>query len=171
MRYALALMGLALVAATAPSAALAEGGNGYVELRGGVAGASGTSSETIGLALGYDFDIGSQAFLGAELVADTDSSFADPIYGLNARLGFKSGERSKIFATLGYAWSNYSGVIAIPTGNGGAIAVPISGSYDDFAAGFGFQHDIGQSSYLSLQYQNYFDTGINRASIGFGIKF
>ena len=170
MRNLIAVAGLALASGAMPSAAHAEGGNGYLEVRGGIAGANGSTTETIGLALGYDFDIGSQAFLGAEVAADTNASFGEPVYGVNARLGMRTGSDSKIFATLGYARARYnSSVLYIGPGLIGVI--PVTGSGDDIAAGAGYQQDIGKNLYISLQFQHYFDTRINRASIGFGTKF
>jgi outer membrane immunogenic protein len=138
----------------------------YLEVRGGIAGTSETTTETIGLAAGFDTDVGSSAFVGAEITADTDASFSTPVYGLNARVGTKMGEDGKLFATAGVARLQDSGYIY-----GLGYFVAYSGWYTDFTAGAGYQHKIGKSTRLSIQYQRYFDTQANRGSIGIGFEF
>lgn len=154
------------VAAVATFSATAAQAESYVEVRGGIAGSSDATTETIGLAAGFDMDIGSSAFIGTELTADTDASFATPVYGLNLRVGTKMGEAGKLFATAGVARLEASGAIAGP----GYILV-YSGWYTDVTAGVGYQHKIGKSTRLSVQYQRYFDTQANRGSIGIGFEF
>lgn len=138
----------------------------YFELRGGIAGASDVTTETIGLAAGFDTDVGSSAFVGAEITADTDASFSTPVYGLNARLGTKMGEDGKLFATAGVARLQESVYLYVP-----GYLLAYSGWYTDVTAGVGYQHKIGKSMRLSVQYQRYFDTEANRGSIGIGFEF
>ena len=154
---------VACAAAITSTAANAEG---YVELRSGMAFGPDVTTESIGLAAGYDADIGSGAFIGAELTADTNSSFDTPVYGLNLRVGGKTGEASKLYATAGIARYEYAGFISLPS-----YSLFYSGWDTDFVAGAGYQHKIGNSTRLSVQYQRYFDTQYNRASVGIGFEF
>lgn len=132
----------------APSYAATEG---YVDSRVGIAFADGASSETLGLAVGYDFDIGTNLFLGAEVVAITDASFVSPLIGPNARIGVNASETDKVFATVGYLHDT---------------------EYDEGSAaiGAGYEHQFGKSK-VSIQYQRTLDVNANFVSVGFGFKF
>jgi len=158
-----ACIAAATVATFSATAAQAQS---YLEVRGGIAGGSGTTTETIGLAAGFDVDVGSSAFIGTELTADTDASFDTPVYGLNLRLGTKVGEAGKLFATAGVARYETSGYIYGPN-----YFVVYSGWETDIAAGVGYQHKIGNSMRVSVQYQHYFDLQANRGSVGIGFEF
>ena len=59
-----------LTAIVATPAMAAEGGEGRVEVRGGLITGNGADEATLGAAAGYDFDLGSTAFVGAEVAAD-----------------------------------------------------------------------------------------------------
>lgn len=153
----------ACAAAFTSTAANAEG---YVELRSGLAVSPDLTTESIGLAAGYDLDLGSSAFVGGELTADTNAGFDTPVYGLNLRVGAKTSEDGKLFATAGVARYSYAGYLATPY-----YAVFYSGWDTDVAAGVGYQHKIGGSTRVSIQYQHYFDTQFNRGTIGVGFGF
>lgn len=153
----------ACAAAFASTAAQAEG---YIELRSGVAFGPDITTESIGLAAGYDANISSTAFVGAELTADTNANFDTPVYGLNIRLGGNTSDNGKLFATAGIARYEYAGFIALPSSY-----VFYSGWDTDFTAGAGYQHKIGKSTRLSIQYQHYFDTQYDRGTIGIGFEF
>ena len=140
----------AIAASTIATPALAN--EARVELRTGIAWVSGVSDETLGVAVGYDADISEAAFVGVEAVADTNFDFADPILGVNGRLGAKVGDAGKLFGTVGYARDT-------------------TFDLDDWTLGAGYQHNLGSNMLLSAQYQRYMDTDVNRASIGFGFRF
>lgn len=142
----------AAVAAVTFAASPAYAGETRVEVRGGVVWCCGVSDETLGLAIGHDFDISSDLFVGVEGVIDTNFDFVDPTLGLNARIGTKLSENAKLFGTVGYAHE---------TGY----------SDDDFAIGAGYQHNIGAKALVSVQYQRYLDSDINRATVGVGYRF
>lgn len=148
MRFA----NIAAVAVLATVATPAVANETRLEARGGIAWVSGASDETIGVALGHDVDLGQTTFIGVEAVADTDFNISDPTIGVNARLGFKAGENSKLFASAGYAYSTGFEI-------------------DDAVVGAGFQHNLGASSLVSIQYQRYIDFDINRATVGLGFRF
>lgn len=145
---------LAIIAAAAATviATPAYANETRVEARGGVVWCCGVSDETIGFAIGHDYDLGDTLFIGVEGVLDTDFDISDPVLGVNARLGTKIGETTKIFALAGYAHS--TGV-----------------DLDDAVIGAGIQHNLGEKALMSLQYQRYLDTDVNRALVGIGIRF
>lgn len=145
---------LAFTAAVAAAAVAtpAQAGETRVEARGGIIWCCGVSDETIGLAVGHDFDLGDTLFLGVEGVVDTTFDFDDPVLGVNARLGTKVGENTKIFALAGYARTT-------------------SVDLDDAVIGAGLQHNLGEKALLSVQYQRYLDSDVNRALVGFGLRF
>jgi hypothetical protein len=127
-------------------------GEGYVEGRIGYAWVGDLAdTESLGVALGYDFDVGGNAFVGIEATADTDFDINNPILGLNARLGVKAGEKSKIFGTIGYVYDTTFEV-------------------DDMLVGAGFEQKVGKVS-LGLQYQRVLDLEVNRLFVGIGTKF
>lgn len=131
----------------APSYAATEG---YVEGRVGYAWAVG-DSETIGAAVGYEFDVGNDVFLGAEAVATTEASFSSPIIGANTRIGLRATETDKVFGTIGYAYDTYSDL-------------------DDTLIGGGYEHKFGKTA-VSVQYQRSLAWDINHVFVGFGFKF
>jgi hypothetical protein len=139
----------ALAASTfaVPSYAATEG---YIDARVGYAWAVG-ESETIGLAAGYDFDVSSTVFLGAEAVATTNSSFGSPIIGANTRLGIRTSDTDKVFATVGYAYDTYD-------------------ETDDSVLGAGYEHKFGKTA-VNLQYQRGLSSEINIVFVGLGFKF
>lgn len=153
-------------AAVATISATAAQAQSYIEVRGGIAGSPDTTTETIGLAAGYDIDVGSGAFVGTELTVDTNASFDTPFYGLNLRVGTKIGETGKLFATAGAARYETSGYIYGPN-----YFLAYSGWETDVVAGVGYQHKIGNSMRLSVQYQRYFDLQANRGTVGIGFEF
>lgn len=148
MRLLIVAAALSISAAATPAIA----NEARLEARGGIAWANGSSTETIGVALGYDAPVGENTFVGVEAVLDTDFDISDPVLGANLRFGFNMSPESKLFATLGYAHD---------TGF----------DQDDAVIGAGYQHNVGARSLVSIQYQRYLDSDINRATIGFGYRF
>jgi len=123
-----------------------------VEVRGGVVWCCGESEDTLGIAVGRDFDLGETVFIGAEAVLDSNFDFNTPIAGVNARLGTKLGEQTKLFGLVGYAHDTDS-------------------SADDVVLGAGLQHNLGEKFMVSVQYQRALDSELNRAFIGLGLRF
>lgn len=142
---------IAVAATLAAIASPAYADETRVEARGGIAWCCGVSDETIGVAVGHDFDLGS-VFLGVEAVADTDFNISDPVVGVNARIGSKVGENTKVFGLVGYAYS--TGI-----------------EIDDAIVGAGVQQNVGKTTLLSLQYQRSIDLDINRVMVGVGVRF
>lgn len=153
MRKISILAAVAAMTAAAPAFAQ-EGpsGEGRVEVRGGVAWASGASEAVAGVAAGYDFDLGDTAFIGVEGSADKILvNGADVIFGVSGRVGAKVGTGGKVYAVGGYSFNN-----------GDAAHV-----------GAGFQHKIGSTAYGKIEYRRFLlnGTDINTAAIGVGVNF
>lgn len=147
MKKIACMVSVAAATFAVPSYAATEG---YVEGRVGYAWAAG-NSETIGAAIGYEFDVGDDVFLGAEAVATTEGSFSSPIIGANTRIGLRASETDKVFATIGYAYDTYS-------------------EMDDRLIGSGYEHKFGNVA-ASIQYQRSLSWDINHVFVGLGFKF
>ncbi|MFO6448654.1 outer membrane protein [Erythrobacter sp. NE805] len=142
----------AAAAAAAVVATPAHADETRIEARGGIVWCCGVEDETIGLVVGHDFDVGEKIFFGVEGVVDSNFDLDDPVLGVNARLGTKLGEKTKLFALAGYAH---------------ATGVDI----DDAIVGAGVQHNLGEKALVSLQYQRALDSELNRVLVGVGFRF
>ncbi|WP_432767964.1 MAG: hypothetical protein HEQ22_11075 [Sphingopyxis sp.] len=132
-KFAVAAALLSAVVATPALAAPA--GEGHVEVRGGLITGNGIDEGTIGLAAGYDFDLGSTTFVGAEVAGDkvlVDGS--DVQFSAGGRVGAKLGDAGKLYATGGYTFSDI----------------------DDPYVGAGYQHKFGQNVYGKVEYRHQF---------------
>lgn len=124
-----------LTAIVATPAMAAEGGEARVEVRGGYITGSGFDDATLGVAGGYDFDLGSTAFGGAEIAGDkvlVDG--ADVQFSAGGRLGAKVGAAGKLYANAGYTF----------------------GQIDDPYVGAGYQHKLTQNVYAKAEYRHQF---------------
>lgn len=144
--------------------------DGFFEFRTGFAAGGGESTGTLGVALGYDHKFGSGVFLGGEIAYDARSDFADSLAGVNLRFGTQVSESAKAFVTVGRIWQDYSSssVFYIP---GLMITTTTSQTFYDTVAGVGYQADLSESAYFSVQYQHAFDLEADRAMIGVGVTF
>ncbi|WP_188237271.1 outer membrane protein [Sphingopyxis sp. LK2115] len=132
-KFAVAAALLSAVVAT--PALAAEGGEGRVEVRGGLITGNGIDEGTLGVAAGYDFDLGSAAFVGGEIAGDkvlVDG--ANVQFSAGARAGAKVGANGKLYATGGYTF----------------------GDIDDPYVGAGYQHKLGQNLYAKGEYRHQF---------------
>lgn len=146
---ATAAASLAAIAVAAP----AQANEGRVEVRGGPIWVLDESEATLGVAAGYDFDLGSSAFVGGEVSADkvlVDG--ADVYFGFTGRVGTKLGERGKLFAAGGYT-----------VGEGEDVP----------HLGAGYEHRLGGSLYVKGEYRHFFsDVADGDAlAVGLGVKF
>jgi outer membrane immunogenic protein len=147
---------IALFAAlTAASPALA--GEGRIEARGGYYKDVGPGAGVAGIAAGYDFDIGSQAFIGPEVSIDKVlRSGNEYLFGLTGRAGVKLGERGKLFVAGG--------------------VTPKSVEESPYRLGGGYEHRLGGNLYIKAEYRHYFaersvfDSG-DSVTAGVGFKF
>ncbi|HEY0597398.1 hypothetical protein [Sphingopyxis sp.] len=142
-----------LTAIVATPAMAAEGGEGRVEVRGGYITGSGFDDATIGAAAGYDFDLGSTAFVGAEVAADkvlVDG--ADVQFSAGGRIGAKVGAAGKAYVTGGYTFTDI----------------------DDPYIGAGYQHKLGQNVYAKAEYRHQFINNFDdfdTFAVGVGFAF
>ena len=149
-KFAVAAALLSAVVAT-PSFA-AEGGEGRIEARGGIAWSGGQEEAVAGVAAGYDFDLGSSAFAGVEASADKIlAGGTEVVFGLTGRLGAKMGDAGKLYATAGYSFND-----------GDAAHI-----------GAGYQHKFGTNTYGKIEYRRFLVNGtdINTAVVGLGYAF
>ena len=124
-----------LTAIVATPAMAAEGGEARVEVRGGYVTGSGLDDATLGVAAGYDFDLGSAAFAGAEIAGDKVLiDGANVQFSAGGRAGAKVGANGKLYANAGYTF----------------------GDIDDPYVGAGYQHKLGQNVYAKAEYRHQF---------------
>jgi len=147
----------ALAAATVASPAFAQdaaGGEGRVELRGGIAWAEGGEEAFAGVAAGYDFNLGDTAFVGVEASADKLLvADADMLWSLAGRAGAKVGTAGRAYVLGGYSFADDGG--------------------DGAFAGAGYQHNLGAQAFVKVEYRRTLIEGpdVNFAGVGVGIRF
>ena len=143
-----------LTAVVATPALAADGGEARVEVRGGYIWGNGLDEATAGIAAGYDFDLGSTAFAGAEIAGDKVLIDGAKVqFSSGARLGANLGTNGKLYATGGYTF----------------------GQIDDPYVGAGYQHKLGQNVYGKVEYRhNFIGDGVKDndvAGVGLGVRF
>ena len=145
----------AALAALAAPAAAQDSGEVRAEVRGGIIWAYDASEETAGAAIGYDFDLGETMFAGVEGSVDkvlVDG--ADAVFGVSTRLGTKTSDAGKLYATLGYTFENDT-------------------FYDAIVLGAGYEHKLNDTLYVGAAYRHFFsDYGdLDAATISLGAAF
>jgi hypothetical protein len=148
-----ALAAALLSAATVATPALAQSGEGHAEVRGGYVTGSGYDDATLGVAAGYDIDLGA-AFAGAEIAGDKVlASGEEVIFSAGGRLGTHIGTGGKLYAAGGYTF----------------------GYVDDPYAGVGYQHKLGDSLYGKAEWRHQFLGGgfkdYDTFMVGLGFAF
>jgi len=129
-----------------------------VEGRGGVYWSPGYTQGTAGVAAGYDFDLGSSAFAGAEVSADKIlDGGTKVVFGFTGRAGLKASEADKLYAAGGYSTK------------------PCDLCEDAVHLGAGYEHAFGSSLYGKVEYRHFFtNNGVpdaNAVSAGIGLRF
>jgi hypothetical protein len=142
---------LAAVAMLASAPVMAEG-EGRVEARGGLVWGNGAEEAFAGIAAGYDFDLGSAAFVGVEGAGDIAlADGAEVVWSVGARAGGKVSEAGKLYVNGGIAFCCDT---------------------EDFYAGGGYQHKFGQNLYGKVEYRHIFGAfDANVAQVGVGFAF
>lgn len=141
----------ALLSAVVATPALAQNGEGHVEVRGGYITGSGLDDATLGVAGGYDYNLGDKAFAGVEIAGDKVLiNGAKVQFSSGARLGANLGTNGKLYATGGYTF----------------------GQIDDPYVGAGYQHKLTQNVYGKVEYRHQFinnfdDTDAFAVGVGF----
>jgi hypothetical protein len=152
---------LSLAAALSVSGALAApamANEARIEARGGVYWTPGATKGTAGVAAGYDFDLGSSAFVGAEVSGDKILTGNTRIaVGVTGRAGIKASPADKLFVAGGYTTK------------------PCGLCEDAVHAGAGYEHSFGQSLYGKVEYRHFFTQhstpDSNAVVAGLGVKF
>lgn len=152
MRLAILAASAALLASTPALANEAR-----VEARGGVVFGGGDEEAIAGVAAGYDYDLGTSAFVGGEVTADKILTGGTKVsFGFNGRIGAKIGEPGKLYVVGGYNTE------ACDFCDG------------TWTAGAGYEHSFGKI-YGKLEYRHFFvDNGfddLDAVSVGIGTKF
>jgi len=125
----------ALLTAIVATPAMAADGEARVEVRGGYVTGSGLDDATLGAAAGYDINLGSTAFAGAEIAGDKVLIDGAKVqFSSGARLGANIGTNGKLYANGGYTF----------------------GQIDDPYVGAGYQHKLGQNIYAKAEYRHQF---------------
>ena len=146
----------ALLVAIPAAPALAEEASGgpRAEVRGGVAWTEDHTDPVLGIAAGYDFDLGNTVFLGGEvsgekvLAEDTHVELA-----LTGRLGTEVSEKGSVFLAGGYTFTHH--------GDGPHI-------------GLGYEYHLGHGgTYIAAEYRHVFvdHHEANAVTIGIGTFF
>lgn len=154
MRTVLISLAAALAAA---SPALAN--EARVEARGGVIWGGGDTEATVGAAVGYDFDLGTGAFAGAEISGDKVLTSGTKVaWGFTGRAGIKAGEAGKLYA------------------NGGYTTEFCTGCEGNWHVGAGYQHNLGSQLYGKVEYRHYLANAAGAADadavgVGLGLRF
>lgn len=129
-----------------------------VEARGGVIWSNGTSEDIWGAALGYDFDLGSNAFAGAEVsVEEIGADGTKVALGTTGRLGIKAGEATRLY------------------GAGGYTTETCDACEGQWHLGGGVEQKISGPFYVKAEYRHYFKNDVIADSDtlmgGVGLKF
>lgn len=144
----------ALAAATVATPAFAQSGEGRVEARGGIAWAGGQEEAFVGIAAGYDVDLGDRAFIGGEVAVDKVlAGGADALFSVGGRLGAKVTDTGRLFATVGYGFTDDQG--------------------DAAYVGAGYQQNVASNVYAKIEYRRSLveGTDVNFAGVGLGVRF
>lgn len=145
------LAAVAAAAMTVPAAA--QSGEGRIEARGGFISIMGFEKAAAGVGAGYDFDMGGSGFVGID--GGVEKVFVDgldPLWTLAVRGGAKVGDKAKIYAL------------------GGRLFVEGTGAW---FLGAGGQHDLGERTYVKLEYRRTIESGADLSYVmaGVGMKF
>lgn len=143
----------ALLSAAVATPALAADGEARVEVRGGYITGSGLDDATLGVAGGYDLNLGDKMFIGAEIAGDKvliDGARVQ--FSSGGRLGANVSPNGKLYVAGGYTF----------------------GDIDDPYVGAGYQHKLGKNLYAKAEYRHQFIGGFQDTDtfgVGVGLAF
>lgn len=139
-----------------------------------------------GIGLGYDLNVGQNAFVGVDLSFDdsttkkcaTGVNVANDVACLRAgrdlaagiRAGVNVGDRGKVYALAGYTNARFKFSYTNPAG----ATVREAGNLDGFRLGAGYQHGFGARTYgkVEYRYSNYeADVSRHQVLVGIGLTF
>lgn len=133
-------------------------GETRAEVRGGAIWSNGTTQDTWGAALGYDFDLAPMTFAGVEVSGDKiGQSGTKTQWGFTGRAGIKAMSGTRVFAAGGYS------------------TAPCDLCKDSWHAGAGVEQRVAGPVYLKAEYRHYFvGSGIPDSDSvvgGIGVRF
>jgi hypothetical protein len=110
------------------------------------------------VAAGYDFDLGTSAFVGAEVSGDKVLTHGTRVaFGFTGRAGIKASPADKLYV------------------DGGYTTKPCRLCEDAVHAGAGYQHDFGSKLYGKVEYRHFFTNNgapdSNAVLGGLGVRF
>jgi outer membrane immunogenic protein len=139
-----------------------------------------------GVGLGYDLNVGKNAFVGIDLSADdstmkecrTSALLANDELCLRAgrdlaagiRAGFNVSERGKVYGLAGYTNARFKTTYTTPAG----ITTTDAENLDGFRLGAGYQHALSGNTYgkVEYRYSNYeHDVTRHQVLFGLGLTF
>ncbi len=129
-----------------------------VEARGGVIWSNGTSEDTWGGALGYDFDLGQTTFAGLELSGDKIGTDGTKVaFGATGRLGVKAGTGTRLF------------------GAGGYTTEACDACEGQWHLGAGIEQNVSGPVYVKAEYRHFFKNDViadgDALVAGVGVRF
>lgn len=140
---------VATICILVPTAAYADESGIRLEARGGVAW-NGASEERVGLGIGYDYCIG-EGFIGLAQAVDTNAKFGFSEISTAIRAGANLGEAGRAYALAGFAIHNWRN--------------------EEFVVGAGYEHGVGEHTYLGIQYNRMMKSDVNRILVSAGYRF
>jgi outer membrane immunogenic protein len=128
------------------------------EVRGGAIWSDGTTEDTYGAAVGYDFDLAPTTFAGVEVSGDKIATTGTKVaFGVTGRLGIKAATGTKVYAAGGYSTE------------------PCDLCETSWHAGAGVEQNVSGPFYVKAEYRHYFVGNAVPDSdalvAGVGIKF
>lgn len=147
------------LAAALAAASPAMANEARVEARGGVIWGGGDTEATVGAAAGYDLDLGTSLFAGAEVSGDKVLTSGTKVaFGFTGRAGIKTGEAGKLYA------------------NGGYTTEFADGAEGNWHVGAGYQHNLGSKLYGKVEYRHFMPNAAGTATsdsvgVGLGMRF
>lgn len=148
-----------LAAALAVAATPALANEARVEARGGVIWGGGDTEATSGAALGYDVDLGTSTFAGAEVSGDKVLTSGTKVaFGFTGRAGIKTGANGKLYA------------------NGGYTTEFADNAEGNWHVGAGYQQNLGSQLYGKVEYRHYMPkaagtSDADSVGVGLGLRF
>lgn len=147
------------LAAALAAASPAVANEARVEARGGVIWGGGDTEATVGGAVGYDVDLGTSAFAGAEVSGDKILTGGTKVgWGFTGRAGAKVGPEGKLYA------------------NGGYTTEFCDGCEGAWHVGGGYQQNLGSKLYGKVEYRHYLAKSAiasdsDSVGVGLGLRF
>src|ERR1700712_799359 len=147
------------LAAALAAASPAVANEARVEARGGVIWGGGDTEATAGAAAGYDIDLGTSGFAGAEVSGDKILTSGTKVaVGFTGRAGAKVGAAGKLYANGGYTTEFCDACEA------------------SWHVGGGYQQNLGSRLYGKVEYRHYLPKAAVAADsdavgVGLGLRF